>query len=97
MAVPKKKKSSSRSGMRRGSNGTFDANFLNVIIDKESGEYKLPHHICQETYGELKINLKKAHRREQQKEQLLAKSNNESSEQSSIDNNQDAESNKNNQ
>lgn len=45
MAVPKKKKSHSRSSMRRGSNGTFDANFPNVVIDKESGDPKLSHHI----------------------------------------------------
>lgn len=45
MAVPKKKKSSSRSKMRRGSNGSYDADFPNVIVDKSSGEFKLPHHI----------------------------------------------------
>ena len=38
MAVPKKKKSSSRSSMRRGSNGTFEADFPNVIVDKSSGD-----------------------------------------------------------
>jgi large subunit ribosomal protein L32 len=46
MAVPKKKKSSSRSRMRRGSNGSLDANFPNVTTDKTSGEFKLSHHIC---------------------------------------------------
>ncbi len=50
MAVPKKKKSSSRSGMRRGSNGSFDANFPNVIVDKTTGEFKLPHHISVDGY-----------------------------------------------
>ena len=45
MAVPKKKKSHSRSSMRRGSNGTFDANFPNVVFDKTSGDPKLSHHI----------------------------------------------------
>ncbi len=50
MAVPKKKKSSSRSGMRRGSNGTFDANFPNVVTDKTTGEYKLSHHISSDGY-----------------------------------------------
>lgn len=45
MAVPKKKKSISRSGMRRGSNGTFKADFPNVTTDKTTGEFKLSHHI----------------------------------------------------
>lgn len=50
MAVPKKKKSMSRSGMRRGSNGTFDANFPNVLADKTTGEFKLSHHISVDGY-----------------------------------------------
>jgi large subunit ribosomal protein L32 len=50
MAVPKKKKSSSRSGMRRGSNGSFDANFPNVVADKTTGEFKLAHHISVDGY-----------------------------------------------
>lgn len=50
MAVPKKKKSSSRSGMRRGSNGSFDANFPNVLADKTTGEFKLSHHISADGY-----------------------------------------------
>ena len=67
MAVPKKKKSSSRSGMRRGSNGTFKADFTNVSVDSESGEFKLPHHVINDTYknGKLQINLRK--RAKQQK------------------------------
>lgn len=50
MAVPKKKKSSSRSKMRRGSNGTFEADFPNVLTDKTTGEFKLPHHISVDGY-----------------------------------------------
>ena len=50
MAVPKKKKSSSRVGMRRGSNGSFDANFPNVLEDKTTGEFKLSHHISSDGY-----------------------------------------------
>jgi ribosomal protein L32 len=67
MAVPKKKKSSSKSGMRRGSNGTFKADFTNVIVDKESGEFKLPHHVINDTYqnGELKINIRKKAKKQQ--------------------------------
>ncbi len=45
MAVPKKKKSSSRSGMRRGSNGSFEADFPNVVTNATSGEFQLSHHI----------------------------------------------------
>ncbi len=67
MAVPKKKKSSSKSGMRRGSNGTFKADFTNVIVDKESGEFKLPHHVSNDTYknGKLQINLRKQAKKQQ--------------------------------
>ena len=67
MAVPKKKKSSSISVMSRGSNGTFKADFTNVIVDSESGEFKLPHHVINDTYknGKLQINLRK--RAKQQK------------------------------
>jgi len=79
MAVPKKKKSSSRSGMRRGSNGTFKADFTNVIVDAESGEFKLPHHIINDTYknGKLQINLKKRAKQQQsaQKEAEKAEEN----------------------
>ncbi len=50
MAVPKKKTSKSKSGMRKGSNGSRDANFPNVIADKTSGEYKLSHHISKDGY-----------------------------------------------
>ena len=50
MAVPKKKTSRSKSGMRRGSNGSFDPNFPNVLVDKTTGEFKLSHHISIEGY-----------------------------------------------
>ncbi len=61
MAVPKKKKSSSRSGMRRGSNGSFEADFPNVVIDKATGEFKLSHHIAPDgTYKGRQIITKKA-------------------------------------
>ena len=60
MAVPKKKTSKSRRGNRRGSNGTFNPNFPNVLIDKESGEYKLAHHIASDgSYKGNKIIVKK--------------------------------------
>ncbi|HLD77093.1 MAG TPA: 50S ribosomal protein L32 [Rickettsiales bacterium] len=50
MAVPKKKKSKSRRNMRRGSNGSYDADFPNVLTDKTSGELKLSHHISLDGY-----------------------------------------------
>ncbi len=50
MAVPKKKKTSSRSKMRRGSNGSYDADFSNVIENKTSGEFQLSHHISADGY-----------------------------------------------
>lgn len=61
MAVPKKKKSSSRSGMRRGSNGSFSADFPNVLTNKTSGEFTLAHHISVDGYynGKKVIKTKK--------------------------------------
>tara|TARA_B100001250_G_C19305643_1_gene573931 strand:+ start:283 stop:465 length:183 start_codon:yes stop_codon:yes gene_type:complete len=43
MAVPKRKQSPSRSGMRRSNNMKYSSK--NIIEDKKSGEYRLPHHI----------------------------------------------------
>jgi large subunit ribosomal protein L32 len=43
MAVPKRKQSPSRTGMRRSQ--TMKISTKNVIEDKKSGEYRLPHHI----------------------------------------------------
>ena len=45
MAVPKRKKSKSRRNMRRGSNGSFALNIPKIIIDKETGEFRLYHNI----------------------------------------------------
>ena len=42
MAVPKKKTSKSRRDMRRSHHALKP---INVVVDKETGEYKLPHHI----------------------------------------------------
>ena len=42
MAVPKKKTSKSKRNMRR----SHDAlSRINVVIDKDTGEYRLPHHV----------------------------------------------------
>tara|TARA_Y100001980_G_C14422028_1_gene212787 strand:+ start:55 stop:234 length:180 start_codon:yes stop_codon:yes gene_type:complete len=42
MAVPKRKLSVSRRGKRR---SHLAANFKNVVEDKKSGEFRLPHHV----------------------------------------------------
>ena len=43
MAVPKRKQTPSRTGMRRAKNMKFSAK--NVVEDKKSGEYRLSHHV----------------------------------------------------
>ena len=43
MAVPKRKQTPSRTGMRRSKNMKFS--IKNVIEDKKSGEYRLSHHL----------------------------------------------------
>ena len=43
MAVPKRKQTPSRTGMRRSQNMKFSSK--NVVEDKKSGEYKLSHHV----------------------------------------------------
>jgi large subunit ribosomal protein L32 len=50
MAVPKKKTSQARRGLRRGGNGTYKVDLPNVMIDKDTGEYKLSHHISLDGY-----------------------------------------------
>jgi len=42
MAVPKRKTSKSKKGMRRSHRS---ASFKNIIEDSKSGEYRLPHHV----------------------------------------------------
>ena len=43
MAVPNRKQTPSRTGMRRAKNMKFLAK--NVVEDKKSGEYRLSHHL----------------------------------------------------
>ena len=43
MAVPKRKQSPSRTGMRRAQTLKFSSK--NVVDDKKSGESRLPHHL----------------------------------------------------
>ena len=58
MAVPKKKTSQSKKGLRRGGNGTYRVELPNVMIDKDTGEYKLSHHISLDGYYNGKKVLK---------------------------------------
>jgi large subunit ribosomal protein L32 len=43
MAVPKRKQSPSRTGMRRAQSMKLSSK--NIVEDKKSGEYRLPHHM----------------------------------------------------
>ena len=43
MAVPKRKQTPSRTGMRRSQNMKFSSK--NIIEDKKTGEYRLSHHV----------------------------------------------------
>ena len=43
MAVPKRKQTPSRTGMRRAH--TMKYSTINIVEDKKSGEYRLSHHI----------------------------------------------------
>ncbi len=52
MAVPKKKTSKSKRNMRR---SHLAIKRVNIVIDQESGEFKLPHHICDGKYKGAQI------------------------------------------
>jgi large subunit ribosomal protein L32 len=58
MAVPKKKTSKSKRDMRRSHHALGK---INVIIDKETGEYRLPHHMnaLDGKYNGMVISAKK--------------------------------------
>lgn len=60
MAVPKKKTSKSKSRMRKGSNGTFKHDVPQLVRDKETGEYRLSHHMSSDgKYRGMQIIEKK--------------------------------------
>lgn len=42
MAVPKRKTTKSKRGMRRSHHALSK---INIVVDQESGEFKLPHHM----------------------------------------------------
>jgi len=58
MAVPKKKTSKSKRNMRRSHSAVAK---INVVIDKDTGEYRLPHHIDSSngSYNNKQILIKK--------------------------------------
>lgn len=58
MATPKKKTSKSKVGMRMGGNGSYKVKLPNVMVDKDTGEYKLSHHISLDGYYNGKKVLK---------------------------------------
>jgi large subunit ribosomal protein L32 len=64
MGVPKKKTTPSKRGMRRGGNGALRAELSQVVINKTTGEYQLPHHISLDGYYNgkkvIKDKVKKA-------------------------------------
>ena len=47
MAVPKRKQTPSRTGMRRAQTMKFSTK--NIVEDKKSGEYRLSHHVDMKT------------------------------------------------
>ena len=59
MAVPKKKTSKARRGSRR-SHDTLKT--VNVIVDSDTGEYRLPHHMDRSSgmYNKKKILIDKS-------------------------------------
>lgn len=52
MAVPKKKTSKSKRNMRR---SHYAIKHVNVVIDKETGEYRLPHRMSAGRYNNKEI------------------------------------------
>lgn len=68
MAVPKRKKSKSRRNMRRGSNGSYSLEIANVLTDKTTGEFKLPHHISLDGYYDGREIFKKKQKKAAQEE-----------------------------
>ncbi len=56
MAVPKKKTSKSRRNMRRSHHALGK---VNIVVDKETGELKRPHHMSDGFYGGRKVLTEK--------------------------------------
>ena len=66
MAVPKKKTSPSKRGLRRGGNGFYKTTLPNVIVDKTTGEFKLAHHISVDGFYNGKQIIKKKVKKEEE-------------------------------
>lgn len=49
--------------MRRGSNGSYALTVANVLTDKTTGEFKLPHHISLDGFYNGKQIVKKKERK----------------------------------
>ena len=65
MAVPKKKTSKSKSGMRKGGNGAYRVEVPNVMLDRDTGEYKLSHRISLDGYYNGRKILKDKKKKEE--------------------------------
>ncbi len=68
MAVPKKKTSKSKRNQRRSHDSLKK---VNVIIDKDTGEYRLSHHLDKSSgvYNKKAIIIKKRPKEEQKQEE----------------------------
>lgn len=60
MAVPKKKKSKSKVGMRKSANMAYAKRTVSIVEDKTSGELKLPHHVSKDGFYKGRNVLEKA-------------------------------------
>lgn len=50
MAVPKRKKSKSRTGMRKSANMAYAKKTTGYVEDSTTGELKRPHHVSKDGY-----------------------------------------------
>jgi large subunit ribosomal protein L32 len=56
MAVPKKRTSHSKKGLRRGGNKTYKLNIPQVLVNKKTGEFQLSHHVSSDGYyGDIRV------------------------------------------
>ena len=77
MAVPKKKTSKSKSAMRKAGNGALKVKLPNVMIDKDTGEYKLSHHVSLDGYYKGKKVVETKEDKRKKKNAKKAKENDE--------------------
>lgn len=60
MAVPKRKTSKSRRGMRKSANMKYAKATVTYVEDSTTGELKLPHHVSKDGYYNGRNVLEKA-------------------------------------